>query len=311
MKVTVCMCTYNGETYIREQLDSLVNQTTIPNEIIVFDDCSTDNTLLIINEYVHKFSNITWIVQTNKKNKGWKINFKDAINKAVGDFIFLCDQDDIWMLDKIEKMTKIMIERKEIELLTCNPIVKYEKTGIKKYKYKSNGEIIKILKNSCLTHTALPGCTFCFKKSIIKYFNNIWQEDFPHDSLLWKIAYLRETLYSYNYYGIIWRRHETNATNKVKKQFSTENIKIHYEIILLYNKCFKALSQLPNITENNTKKIKDVIIMLDLRKVLYEKKTLFAFLKLMKYKKYYASRKAYWLDLLAITKFNEYVGLKK
>ena len=308
MKVSICMCTYNGEKYIKQQLDSLIQQTKLPNEIIVFDDCSNDNTVNIIKDYKKKYSQIDWIINENKKNNGWKINFHEAINKTTGDYIFLCDQDDIWMSDKIERMIEIMQKNEEIELLTCNPIVKYEKNGKEKYGFNNNGKIEKVTKNNFLTHTAFPGCTFCFKKSMIKEFNDVWQSNFPHDAILWKIAYLKETLYQYNYYGIIWRRHESNATNKMKKTFSSENVKIHFDVVLLYKEYFKKLEKISKITHNNVKKLEDIRVMLNLREKLYKEKKIYYFLKLARYRKYYASGKAYLLDLLAVTKFNKGVG---
>ena len=300
MKISICMCTYNGELYIKEQLESLINQTKLPNEIIIYDDCSSDNTINIINEYAEKIKSISWIINVNEKNMGWKSNFAEAINKASGDYIFLCDQDDIWINNKVERMIEIISNREDIELLACNQIVKLEESGEIKKKFKNDGKIEKISKDKYLTWTARPGCVFCFKRNIIEEFNKVWKSKFPHDAILWKIAYLRETLYVYNYYGIIWRRHDKNATKKNKKIFSSNNIKIHYEVIKLYEKYFDAISETSNITNRNMKKLKNVKLMIQLRKDLYETKSTKAFFRLSKYIGYYATKKAYLLDALVL-----------
>ena len=99
--VSIALCTYNGEAYIREQLDSIVNQSYSPLELIAVDDCSTDNTLHILQEYAAKYPFIKVFV--NPENLGYIRNFEKALQLCSGDFIALSDQDDIWDLKKIEK----------------------------------------------------------------------------------------------------------------------------------------------------------------------------------------------------------------
>jgi glycosyltransferase involved in cell wall biosynthesis len=99
--VSIALCTYNGEAYLREQLDSIVNQSYAAIELIAIDDCSSDNTLTILEEYAAKYSFIKLFV--NPKNLGYIRNFEKALRLCTGDFIALSDQDDIWDLKKIEK----------------------------------------------------------------------------------------------------------------------------------------------------------------------------------------------------------------
>ncbi len=98
------MCTYNGAKYLREQLDSILNQTYPIYELIVQDDCSTDETIRILNEYAQKYHIVK--VYVNENQKGVTMNFISAIQRAEGDFIAISDQDDIWELQKIEKQVK-------------------------------------------------------------------------------------------------------------------------------------------------------------------------------------------------------------
>ena len=93
--VSVVMCTYNGEKYLREQMDSILAQTYPIHEIIVCDDCSTDGTMNILQEYATKFPFIK--VHRNTRNKGCNQNFHDIfyqVSKKV-DYIAISDQDDI------------------------------------------------------------------------------------------------------------------------------------------------------------------------------------------------------------------------
>jgi glycosyltransferase involved in cell wall biosynthesis len=100
--VSIALCTYNGEAFLQEQLDTLVNQTYPNLEIIALDDRSTDGTLEILNTYQQKYPNFkVWV---NEENLGYTKNFEKAISMCNGDYIALCDQDDIWELNKITLM---------------------------------------------------------------------------------------------------------------------------------------------------------------------------------------------------------------
>ena len=110
--VSVVMCTYNGEKYLREQMDSILAQTYPIHEIIVCDDCSTDGTMNILQEYATKFPFIK--VHRNTRNKGCNQIFHDIfyqVSKKV-DYIAISDQDDIWFPEKIGKLVQL-IEKEE------------------------------------------------------------------------------------------------------------------------------------------------------------------------------------------------------
>lgn len=100
-KISIAIATYNGERFLREQLDSLYNQTRIPDEVIVCDDCSNDNTVVILEEYHQKYGLKYYI---NEKSLGVNGNFFKAISLCSGNYICICDQDDIWMPNKIETL---------------------------------------------------------------------------------------------------------------------------------------------------------------------------------------------------------------
>jgi glycosyltransferase involved in cell wall biosynthesis len=104
--VSIVIATYNGEIFLREQLDSVVNQTHSLLEIIIADDCSTDNTWKIVQEYEHKDSRVKAI--RNNANIGYTKNFEKAVLASQGRYIAFCDQDDIWRPDKIEILLKNM-----------------------------------------------------------------------------------------------------------------------------------------------------------------------------------------------------------
>lgn len=102
--ISIAMATYNGERYLREQLDSILAQTVQDFELIVCDDCSTDGTAGILNEYAEKDSRMKLFV--NETNLGFKKNFEKAISLCSGEYIALSDQDDVWLPEHLQVLTE-------------------------------------------------------------------------------------------------------------------------------------------------------------------------------------------------------------
>ena len=99
--IAVVMCTYNGERFLREQMDSILAQTYPIAEIIVQDDGSTDNTVNILRQYAERVPQMQ--IHVNEKNLGFNRNFHTACLRATADYIAISDQDDVWMPNKLER----------------------------------------------------------------------------------------------------------------------------------------------------------------------------------------------------------------
>lgn len=104
--ISVAMATYNGEKYISEQIESILEQTVIPDEIVISDDGSTDNTMQILQEFVNLYPDIIKVYSDNPR-QGFAYNFSHAISYCSGDILFLCDQDDIWNPKKVEHIVDV------------------------------------------------------------------------------------------------------------------------------------------------------------------------------------------------------------
>ena len=99
--ISIAMCSYNGGKYIQEQLDSIANQSRLPDELIICDDKSTDTTLPVVEKFADS-SRFPVTVVKNGTNMGSTKNFEQAITLCKGDIIFLSDQDDVWHKDKLK-----------------------------------------------------------------------------------------------------------------------------------------------------------------------------------------------------------------
>lgn len=113
MKFSVAMCTYNGGRFLAEQLESIAGQTRPPDELIVCDDGSRDDTLHIVRKFAAA-APFTVSLTINEKNLGSTKNFERAIDLCSGDLIALCDQDDVWLSEKLARTESLLASRPEV-----------------------------------------------------------------------------------------------------------------------------------------------------------------------------------------------------
>lgn len=161
-KVSIVLCTYNGAKFLREQLDSIVQQTLQPYEVIAQDDGSSDDTLNILQDYAKKYPYIK--VCKNQKEHGINNNFFSAMQRATGDFIAISDQDDIWEPDKLEAMTNAIGDN----LMCVGRSIPFYNEGDKNVsihydKRKPNCNIIRML------YASMPGHCTLFRKELLSY----------------------------------------------------------------------------------------------------------------------------------------------
>lgn len=128
------MATYNGSKYVLEQLESFSNQTRLPDEVVVSDDCSDDATLQIVSDFAAK-APFKMRVHQNDFNVGYAQNFGEALSQCTGDMTLLSDQDDIWFPEKIKKIEKMFVDNPSDQLLITDAEFTDEKlspTGLTK-----------------------------------------------------------------------------------------------------------------------------------------------------------------------------------
>ncbi len=120
--ISVALCTYNGEKYLSEQLDSIVKQTVSIDELVVCDDGSQDGTFDILNKLAEE---VTFSVRIyrNETNLGSTRNFEKCLSLCRGDIIFCCDQDDAWRGDKVEKQANYLRQHPDIDAVFSNALV--------------------------------------------------------------------------------------------------------------------------------------------------------------------------------------------
>jgi glycosyltransferase involved in cell wall biosynthesis len=223
MKTSVALCTYNGEKYLRQQLESILNQTISIDEIIICDDRSSDNTINILYEYQKKHQEIIKIHQ-NETNLKCVKNFEKAIKLCSGDIIFLSDQDDIWIENKVETLLEIFQKENSINCIATGGICIDEKDSF--ISGFSIWDVLIHLKEQNLPYDYLDlllfsgnfatGATMAFRKKISDDFLPIpIVENFFHDEWIALIMALNNEFYFLTEKLIKYRIHENQQVGSV------------------------------------------------------------------------------------------------
>lgn len=186
--VTILMATYNGEHYLREQLDSLQKQEYMNWKLIVADDGSTDGTLEILSKFQQECRNSVEIIKNNPPTGSAKANFMQLLSKADTPYIMFCDQDDIWMQDKVqltlESMENIETD-KNIPVLIHSDLTVLGENGViaeSFFNYQNLPTNVKL--PSLLIQNSATGCTVMINKSLqgmmlqVKDYNKIIMHDY-------------------------------------------------------------------------------------------------------------------------------------
>lgn len=121
-KISVALCTYNGEKYIRQQIDSILSQSLKVDEIVVCDDGSIDKTQTILFDYKNKFPEI-FNININPQNLHSVKNFEKAISLCKGEIIFLSDQDDVWEENKVKVFYDFFEKKPDINAICSNGFI--------------------------------------------------------------------------------------------------------------------------------------------------------------------------------------------
>jgi glycosyltransferase involved in cell wall biosynthesis len=127
--ISIALAAYNGEKYIKEQIDSILNQTYQDFELIVCDDCSNDSTWAILKDCEQRDSRIHCYL--NEENLGFNKNFEKAFKLCRGEYIAMSDQDDVWTEDHLE----VLLENIGDNLICCGESMLFNENGEKMYKY--------------------------------------------------------------------------------------------------------------------------------------------------------------------------------
>lgn len=223
-KIDILMATYNGEKYLEEQIESILNQTYTNFNLYISDDCSKDLTREILKKYEKKDNRIKLFFQ--EKNLGYIKNFEFLLNQVESEYYMLSDQDDFWLIDKVEKSFNKLIETNSDLVYTDLEVVDKDLNMI----YPSMWKYLKIDKKvkydnliSEYLYNCVTGCTIISKKEYLKYILPLpnKSEFMPHDYWISLVVAIKGKISHLDEKTIKYRQHGNNqiGTEKTSHKF--------------------------------------------------------------------------------------------
>lgn len=275
------MCTYNGEQYIHQQIDSILNQTLKVDEIVVCDDQSTDKTIEILENYSTNYPNI-FKIHKNEVNLRSVKNFEKAISLCTGDLIFLSDQDDYWVKTKVEDYSIYFSNNKNIDAIASNGFcVDNSSKIIDQYTIWDMPQLLKDYNisfdyNQLITHVGnfVTGASLAFRRTIVPEILPFpILKGFHHDEWIAMITTKNKSFEMLNEKYFYYRIHDNQQvggvtykkTDKTKKSFlqgfdlNTPSTFIGFKRRLKKLQAnYSKFIQLTNVSENHKKMLEEI-----------------------------------------------------
>lgn len=227
-KIDILMATYNGEKYVAEQIESILNQTYTNFNLIISDDCSTDSTREILEEYKQKDSRIE--VYYQEQNLGYVKNFEFLLTKVESEVYMLSDQDDVWLKEKVEKTYNKLVQEKADLVYTDLKVVdenlqEINPSFMRMMKFYRKATKYKDYRVAYLYNTA-TGCTIISKKKFLDKVLPVPKNKkyLIHDSwIMLVVSMLGKTVYMDEAY-ILYRQHGNNQVGAKKTTSQMKNL---------------------------------------------------------------------------------------
>lgn len=188
------MAIYNGRRFLQEQIDSLLGQTKLPDRIVCCDDESSDGSLEWIREYARSLGQEErFLLVKNEQNLGYIRNFYHALDLCDADLLFLCDQDDIWAADKMERMEAEFAKNSNLMLLSCaHTLISAQGEPISSMRYGQKngcGALLPVSEKEIVTLFRWPGMTMALRRSFWSEVRETARQiAAPHDRVLALLA---------------------------------------------------------------------------------------------------------------------------
>lgn len=234
MNVSVAMATYNGEKYLKQQVDSILSQLGDEDELVISDDHSSDGTLSIIEQYMQEDPRVRLFMNGES---GVISNFDNALKHTRNDIIFLSDQDDIWKPEKVktvksyyEKNPKVQMIMSDITVVDNNLNTTID--SFYEFRGSRSGVIKNIIKNSYI------GCAMSFRKELKEQILPIPRNVPMHDMWIGLVADMNKSALLIPEKLIYYRRHDANVTSVENTSSLKEKILWRFQISSLLLKSF-------------------------------------------------------------------------
>lgn len=239
--ISVCIPTYNGAKYIKDQINSILPQLSSNDEIIISDNYSTDDTLDVIKEINDpRIKVFSFRPEENRKSMSSilakvSLNVQNALSKATGDYIFLSDQDDIWLDGRVSSALPLLkSEVPTIVVCNCKVVDENDKTLIESYfsYIKPSASIIRTMLKS-----SFHGCCMAFNRLVVTKASPFPQYAIGHDLWLGIIGAYYGKVHFLNQPLVLYRRHSSTVTTTGFASTRSLYDKIKYRLLIVASFC--------------------------------------------------------------------------
>lgn len=217
--IDILMATYNGEKFIKEQMDSIISQSYSDWRLIISDDCSKDGTVSIVKKYQKQYPDKILLFGNDVPSGSAQNNFFNAIKYATSDYVMFSDQDDVWLPDKIENTFNKMIEM-EKEYGKNTPVLIHTDLKVVDRNLKTiNDSLFKMMNmdsnrcafNNLLVQNIVIGCTVMGNRALFNYLKKVPKNAVMHDMWIALIASAFGVIGFVDKSTILYRQHGNNS----------------------------------------------------------------------------------------------------
>ncbi len=241
--IDILLATYNGEEYLEEQMDSVLTQSNKDWRLLIRDDGSDDNTVSIIKDYVARYPDRITLIEDDNRHLGVSLNFQRLLENSTADYVMFCDQDDVWLPQKIEATLNLMKDtekdypNKPVLVHTDLRVVDSRLKTIAKSTWRYQGTCPETGNDPAkvLAQNVVTGCTIMINRKTKEISMPIPEEAVVHDWWLvinvashGKVAHIPDQL-------VLYRQHASNAVGAKKLPrmnfsffFTQTGVKIQY-----------------------------------------------------------------------------------
>lgn len=232
-KISVCIASYNGERFIERQIHSILIQLGKDDEVIISDDGSTDETISIINSFNDRRIFVTF----NRGINGPVGNFEQALNQVTGDYVFLADQDDVWLPEKVSSVVSLL---RKYDLVLSDCVVVNEKDEVVQPSFfRFRGSQPGFWHNTC--KNSYMGCCMAFRREVLSYALPFPPRIHMHDWWIGLLVEVKGKVYFHSQPMINYVRHGNNASPTGESGYGiVKRLKNRYYLLINVFKRLKA-----------------------------------------------------------------------
>jgi glycosyltransferase involved in cell wall biosynthesis len=244
LSLAVVLATYNGQRFLRQQIDSLAAQTRTPDEVVIVDDCSSDDTVALIERFKVDHGLTNWQVHRGDRNLGFIKNFHRGMALSRADVVLFCDQDDVWQPDKVEVVARsfetdpsLMALNTAFEVIDAQGVIAGDGREWEPHPAVVQPAVSRSLE-ACLAHNVSPGCTMGVRRQVVDLYLARSRCVMPHDwelnvlaALLGGLRFMDVPLVAYRIHGA--NTIGFNADSLAEKLHARERQAVEYRDYLL------------------------------------------------------------------------------